>query len=243
MTVYTNTETPLETIKSAFSQMREMAHEMSLRLPPVAVGPANRVMDLEQVCQILSAKDADSALRNLVWGAVVRKARRRETGWILVAAGLAYPSLVHNSKMLAAGFGGDTVEDQADLVEAFITALGALNDQDPTLRDMGAVASWAAFTAVRRARRREAASPLCAPISSESCAPAPEVGHPDVVLARAVRLGVITADEAEYIGRSRLEDTPIEEILAWAGVSRATFFRARADAETRLVDALRGGLL
>jgi hypothetical protein len=243
MTVYNDSETPLETIKSAFSQMREMSHEMTLRLPPVPVGPVNRVMDLEQICRILSDKDTDPVVRNIVWGAVVRKSRRRESGWVLAAAGLAYPSLVHKSQMLATGFDGDTVEDQADLIEAFITAIRAVNVEDPTIRDMGAVASWAAFTAVRRARRHEAASPVCAPLSDESSALAPEVGHPDIVLARAVRLGVITADEAEYIGRSYLEETPIDEILAWAGLSRATFFRYRAYAETRLVKAIRDGLL
>lgn len=243
MAVYTGIETPLETIKSAFSQMREMAQEMALRLPPVPVGPVDRVMDLEQIYQTLSAPETDPALRNLVWAAVIRKARRKETGWILVAAGLAYPKLVHKSQMLAANFDGDTVEDQADLIEAFIRAIRAINVEDPTIRDMGAVASWAAFNAVKRERRRESAAPVSAPLSVESCAPAPEAVHPDILLARAVRLGVITAEEAEYIGRSYLEDTPIDEIVAWAGVSRATFFRYRADAEARLVKAIRSKLL
>jgi hypothetical protein len=239
MAVHTRIETPLETIKSAFSQMREMPQEMTLRLPPVPVGPVSRVMDLEQIYQTISAPDTDPAVRNLVWGAVVRKARRRQAGWILAALGLAYPKLVHKSQMLAANFGGDRVEDQADLIEAFIRAVCAIDAADPTIRDMGAVASWAAFNALKRERRRESAAPAIVPLDVESRVQAPAVGHPDIVLARAVRLEVITAEEAEYIGRSRLEDTPIDEIVAWSGLSRATFFRYRADAEARLVKAIR----
>jgi hypothetical protein len=243
MTAHPYTETPLETIKSAFAQMRAAPAEMSLRLPPVPIGPVNRVMNLEQIHGAIHGPGIDPAVRCLVWGAVIRKARRRETGWFLVAAGFAYPKLVHKARLLAANFAGDTVEDQADLIEAFLKAVCDINVEDRSIPDLGAMAAWRAYSAVRRKRRRELAAPVCVPLGSESAAPAPVVGHPDILLARAVRLGVISAAEAEYIGRSYLEDTPIDEILAWARIPRATFFRYRAAAETRLVEAIRGGLL
>jgi hypothetical protein len=243
MTVHTYTETPLETVKCAFAQMRATPAQMSLRLPPVPIGPVNRVMDLDQIHGAIHGPDANPAVCRLVWGAVMRKARRRETGWFLVAAGLAYPKLVHKARLLAAAFGGDTVEDQADLIEAFLKAVCDIDVEDRSIPDLGASAAWRAYTAVRRERRRELAAPVCAPLGNESAAPAPVAQHPDILLARAVRLRVITAAEAEYIGRSYLEDTPIDEILAWARIPRATFFRYRAAAETRLVEAIRGGLL
>lgn len=243
MTVHTYAETPLETVKSAFAQLRAAPAEMSLRLPPVPIGPVNRVMDLEQIHGAIHRPGADPAVRSLVWAAVMRKARHRDTGWFLVAAGLAYPKLVHKARLLAANFASDTVEDQADLIEAFLKAVCDINVEDRSIPDLGAAAAWRAYTAVRRERRRELTAPVCAPLCSESAAPAPVARHPDILLARAVRLGVITGDEAEYIGRSYLEDTPIAEIVAWAGISRATFFRHRAAAETRLIAAIRGGRL
>jgi len=243
MSVDTDIESPLETIKYAFAQMREMPSEMTLRLPPVPVGPINRVMDLVQIYEAVHGKDVDAAFRALVWAQVIRLARRKETGWFLVAAGLAYPKLVHKSQMLAANFPGDTDEDQADLIEAFLAAVRDIDVEDLSIPDLAATAAWRAYTAVRRERRREVAAPASMPLASESAAPAPEVEHVDILLARAVRLQVITADEAEYIGRSYLEDTPIEEIVAWAGISRASFFRYRTAAETRLVAAIREGRL
>jgi hypothetical protein len=243
MTVYTGAQAPLQTVKSAFAQMRAMPGEMSLRLPPVPIGPVNRVMDLEQIYQAIHGGDTDPAFRWLVWAAVIRKARGRQTGWFLVAAGLAYPKLVHKARLLAANFAGDTIEDQADLIEAFLKAICDINVEDRSIPDLGSNAAWHAYSAVRRERRRESAAPAFTPLIGESAAPVPEAQHPDILLARAVRLGVITAAEAEYIGRSYLEDTPIEEIVAWAGISRATFFRYRAAAEARLVEAIRGGRL
>lgn len=241
MTAYTAAETPLETVKSAFAQMRQTPGEMSLHLPPVPIGPADRVMDLEQIYQAIHGSETDPAFRSLVWGAVIRKARRRQSGWFLVAAGLAYPKLVHKARLLAANFAGDTIEGQADLVEAFLKAICDINVEDRSIRDLASTAAWRAYSAVRRERRRQLAAPVFVPLTVESAAPAPEAQHPDILLARAVRLGIITTDEAEYIGRSYLEDTPIDEIVAWAGISRATFFRYRAAAEARLVEAIRDG--
>lgn len=243
MSFDTALESPLETIKYAFVQMRETPSEMTLRLPPVPVGPVDRVMDLGQIYEAVHGTGVDPALRALVWAQVIRLARRKQTGWFLVAAGLAYPKLVHRSQLLAANFPGDTDEDQADLIAAFLSALRDIDVEDLSIPDLAGTAAWRAYTAVRRERRMELEAPAAGPSSSESAAPAPMVEHVDILLARAVRLGVITSDEAEYIGRSYMEDTPIDEIVAWAGISRATFFRYRTAAETRLVAAIREGRL
>jgi hypothetical protein len=73
--------------------------------------------------------------------------------------------------------------------------------------------------------------------------PPPRVaGHPDFVLARAVRAGVITVEEADLIGRSRLEGTPMRRIAAARGISPSWACRLRKDAETRLVAAIHSGL-
>ena len=59
-------------------------------------------------------------------------------------------------------------------------------------------------------------------------------GHPDFVLARAVAEKVITADEAELIGSTRLEDHPLATAAAQRGLSYAAAAQARRRAEHRL---------
>lgn len=243
MTFLDGIETPLDTIKSAFAQMRETSAAFTIRLPPVPVGPAVREMDLDGISGVISNRNADPVLRAAVWGQVIRKARRGEAGWMIVAAGLAHGKLVHKSILLAGNFGGDRAEDQADLIEAFIIAVRDIDILDPEVFDLGAACAWRAYAAVRKSRRRELANSAAweeLPVEVPASVP---VGHPDILLARAVRAGVLTEREAEFIGRSYLEQTPTAQVAAWAGVSRRTFFRMRRAAEVKLAAALRDGTI
>jgi hypothetical protein len=244
MSFFDGTESPLDTLKTTLGQMLEMSETFTIRLPPIPVGPVNRVMDLEQISSTLSDRATNPILREMVWGQIVRKAHRGEAGWTIVAGALARVKLAHKAGLLAVNFDGDRGEDEADLIEAFIAAVRDLDVMNPRWHDLGAQCAWRAYQVVRQERRREAATaPVCLPLNTESCAPAPKAAHPDILLARAVRAGVLSSKEAEYIGRSYLEDTSVEEILAWAGISRAWFFECRAKAEARLVAAIRGGVI
>lgn len=113
---------------------------------------------------------------------------------------------------------------------------------------------WRAFDAgkafrdaERRVRDRQAppprrdddpeASGRVLPLPS-SIPPPVAPGHPDFVLARAVRAGVITRHEADLIGRSRLERVPMQAIADELGVSHSWACRLRKAAEARLVAAI-----
>jgi predicted DNA-binding protein (UPF0251 family) len=235
-------ETPLEILKSAFSRLREKPEEMTLRLPPVPAGPVDRVMDLERIIEVVSDRGSDPVVRALVWQQVMRKARMKRGDWLLIAAGLAYPKLVHKSQRLAAQFPGDTQEDQADLIAAFFQAVSEIDLESTEIYDLGATAVWRAFNTVRRDRRRTLKT-RAGVLDDGDVIQAPHVANPDILLARAVRSGVLTEKEAEYIGRSHLEGADADEIAAWAGISRSSFFRYRAAAEHRLVEAIRNGRL
>jgi hypothetical protein len=73
--------------------------------------------------------------------------------------------------------------------------------------------------------------------------PRPPVGHPDLVLAKAVACGVVTAGEAELIGATRLEETTLVDWADRHQMSRKACYEWRARAEARLVAALRAGVL
>jgi predicted DNA-binding protein (UPF0251 family) len=68
------------------------------------------------------------------------------------------------------------------------------------------------------------------------------LGHPDFVLAAAVAAGVLRAEEAELIGRTRLEEVGLEQAAAELGISRNALLLRRSRAERRLA-ALRQGEL
>jgi hypothetical protein len=78
---------------------------------------------------------------------------------------------------------------------------------------------WAARRAAVRLRFAEAT--VVAGEAVDGWAAASGCGNPDLVPAEAVTAGVLSRQEAELIGATRLERAPIGRLAATAGVSRA----------------------
>jgi predicted DNA-binding protein (UPF0251 family) len=130
---------------------------------------------------------------------------------------------------------------QAALLTEFVAALGAVEVDEPKVvsRLLDAATS-AARAALRAAEPATAGEGHFAP---DSTLPPPPYGHPDLVLARAVAAGVISAEEADLIGTVYLEDVSVAEYADRAGVSRWTVYKRLTAAKDRLVRALAcGGL-
>ena len=75
----------------------------------------------------------------------------------------------------------------------------------------------------------------------ESRVPRRPYWHPDLVLARAVSAGLLSAAEAEVIDRTRLGNVPIAQIAFGQAVGVQTAVSRRWRAERRLAVALRSG--
>ena len=68
-------------------------------------------------------------------------------------------------------------------------------------------------------------------------------GHPDFVLAAAVRQGILTRGQAHLIGRNRLEGVPLSQIAAETGISHSALCNRRKRAEKAIADAIKSGFL
>jgi len=95
--------------------------------------------------------------------------------------------------------------------------------------------AWAYADAGWTSRRRD--------LDDAPGGPAMPWGHPDFVLAAAVRAGVLTGAQAELIGRNRLEGIPLARLAAEAGISHSALCHRRKRAEARLIAAIRRGEL
>jgi DNA-directed RNA polymerase specialized sigma24 family protein len=67
------------------------------------------------------------------------------------------------------------------------------------------------------------------------------VGHPDLLLADAVRQRIIGALDAELIGATRLEDATIADLAAWLGMTAGAVYKRRRRAELKLAEAIIDG--
>ena len=102
---------------------------------------------------------------------------------------------------------------------------------------------WAGYRAGLALRHRDTDEARRRAVGIEVSAPVRRWGHPDFVLAAAVRAGIITPAEAELVGATRLEGGPLGEAAAGLGISRGTLLTRRNRAERRLAAAIRTGTL
>lgn len=199
-----------------------------------------RMIPLNELSAILLHPSTSLAARDAAWRVLVTRARSGQEPWSVVATAIAAPALWNVVKRLARRSGADHADVQSLVVEGFLAAI----NQVDLVRQKG-VCGWL------RQRARDIARPKLADAkptaSGRSCfapgseLPPPQYGHPDLLLAKAVRLAVITAAEAELIGLTRLEKLPIAKYAGQVGCTANAATVRRHRAEARLVAALRAG--
>jgi hypothetical protein len=138
---------------------------------------------------------------------------------------------------------GDQSDIQAEIITEFLAAMKSIDVNDPGISDIAGWLCWRALNASRAFRVAEAASGIGSGTLPGGVVPLFPAGHPDIVLARAVRLRVLTSREADLIGRSYLEREHYASVAADYGMPVSTFYRYRASAVRRLVEAIEAGVL
>ena len=175
-------------------------------------------------------------VRDAVWAELVRRCRQQPGVWTVAAAGMALPAL----RKLAAGFARSydgPIEDlDADILTGFLEQLAVVDTgKQGIFPDLW----WAA----RRAGSRTSAAEIDFMRHAAGYASAPPpapCGHEDLVLARAQRHGVITAEDAELIGMTRLDGMSLAEAAQALGASKNAVKIRRQRAEARLVAWIEG---
>jgi hypothetical protein len=211
---------------------------LSLNGRTIGHGLPRRRIPLPELSAILMHPSCDFTTRDTVWRLLVANARTGGEKWVVGAVGVALPGLRNAAARLARTVTGDV---QAALVTEFVAALNTVELDEPRVVSR----LLDAATSAARAALRAAEPATCgeAHFAPASTLPPPPYGHPDLVLAHAVKLGVISAEEAHLIGTVYLEDVPVTEYADAAGVSRWTVYKWLTAAKDRLLRALACGEL
>jgi hypothetical protein len=180
----------------------------------------------------------DPDRRDAVWAVLVRRAQTGDPAWIVGTAGVLAPGLRRVVDRLSAGLAGDRDDLEAEVLAGFLTALHTV---DPDSGRLPSRLCWAGYRAGVGLRHRDADAVRRRAGGVDASAPLRPWGHPDFVLAAAVTAGVITAEEEQLIGETRLEGVHLDDAAAARGIGRKTLLTRRNRAERRLVAALRSG--
>lgn len=224
-------EMPFDVAATAFRLLTTGPQPLAVDGAALGGGLPTRRIALSELAAILMHPSCGYATSDRVWRLLIERARTDGPAWVVGAVGVALPGLRPAAYRLR-GFSGDV---QAELLTAFVTALRSLPLGGPRVAQRLLSAT---FTAARTVLRADEPTRPSVPIPAGTVA-----GHPDMVLARAVTAGVITAAEAELIGATRLEDVPIAGYAEQVAKTPKAVYKARDRAEGRLVAAIRAGVL
>ncbi|MEU6355698.1 hypothetical protein ABZ896_41340 [Streptomyces sp. NPDC047072] len=150
---------------------------------------------------------------------------------------MALPALAGVARRLAEGFPGDPFDVHAEVLSGFLGALVTIDVARPKVMPR---LRWAAYRQGFAALMEALDAPTPAAPGFRSAAPRPPWGHPDLVLARAVRESVLTRTEADLIGATRLDKTSVDDWAVQHQTTANATYKLRRRAEARLVVFLRG---
>jgi hypothetical protein len=157
--------------------------------------------------------------RDAIWRQLVGLARDGDPAWTVICTGLALPGLRTAAAAVARGLPDQAADMDAEILTGFLVAL---REVDARIPDVCGRLREAAYNAGRRARYAELAHRNR---RADDDTPVPafsEPAHPDAILARAVADGVVSALEAELIGRVHLEGRSIRIVAAELWMARTT---------------------
>ncbi len=200
-----------------------------------------RLIPLDELRALLLDRDTPYAARDAAVRELLCRARHQGGAWTVGLAGVLAPGLRRVAAALAGEYPGDPADIDAEVLAGLLDGIARV---DPAGTRLPARLLRHAFNRAKRLRRAEVwLAARSVPVSPDSMAPPRLVGHPDLVLARAVRRQVITRDEAELIGMTRLEGVGIAQLAAANGYQLGALYLRRERAEARLVGWLTTGRL
>lgn len=243
-------DSPLDAVDTAFADLTCDPDPLSLDLDSLVgqlgddTGLPGGVIALPALRQWLLEHPRAYTVRDVVWRELIRRARLDGPAWVIAAVALAMPALRRYAGRLHTGWAGDAHDLDAEILTGFLTAL---HDRVDLARPAPyAALCMAAWRAGHELRQRAGAEAV--PVDDLEHVTGPRTprrpyGHPDLLVRRAVELGIVDeCDEQPYIDL-RLGRRAIEPIAARLGVEVDTLRRRVERIDVRIAEALAAGLL
>ena len=243
-------DSPLDAVDAAFAKLTCEPEPLSLDLDQLSdplgddSGLPGGVIALPALRQWLLKHPRAYTVRDVVWRELIRRARLDGPAWVIAATACAMPALRRYAGQLHTGWAGDAYDLDAEILTGFLTAL---RDRVDVVRPAPyAALCKAAWRAGHELRQRDGAEAI--PVEDLEHVTGPRTpkrpyGHPDLLVRRAVQLGIVDpADEQPYIDL-RLGRRAVEPIAARLGLATDTLRRRVERIDERIADALAEGML
>lgn len=223
--------TSLEIIEQRFITLAAPPISLSFSGAFLGVDFPDREIPIDELRILLLKRQTTSAVKNAVWGEIVRRVQDNGEPWTTAALGLTLPILLKAARKLRRPRNGDLADIDSEIVEGL---LHVLNSADP---DESGI-YWTILNTAKRygfeARRREDKIAVQEKPAATRYQRS-RTGHPDLVLARAVEHDTLSTAEANLIGRVRLDGQSISSVADEQGIPVVEAEFRLDSAEKRLV--------
>ncbi|MGH2628315.1 MAG: hypothetical protein ACRDHY_16885 [Anaerolineales bacterium] len=227
---------PFDTLEPTFRLLSEGSSPLAVVGRELHPSLPDQLLTPIQLRKLLLNPRTRYEARDAVAVELVRRARAHGGAWTAALAGVLLPGLRRAISPLRSACPDKAADLQGETLAGLLTVLERF---DPTPEHR---ASWLVLKAKKRAQRL-LVTELSVAGRREPMAlglePRRPWGHPDLVLCDAVKEGVISAEEAELIGETRLGDISLHRYAEEVGIAYLTIRLRRFRAEQRLVPWVR----
>jgi hypothetical protein len=229
---------PLAAAERAFGRLVEPPAPLALDGRAVGHGLPARHIPLDELRRLLLRGPVSYQAKDACWHQLVDHARTWGPAWVLAAVGTALPALTRMAGRLCAGQARLAEDIEAELLAGF---LAGLRDADLAGPAPYVRLCWMAWRAALAVRRAEEPVEVVETADPGGRTPSRPYGHPDLILGRAVALGVISAEQRELIEATRLDRVLIDDIAARRGLAASVLRMRRVRGDRKLLNALARG--
>lgn len=226
------TQSPFDALESSFrllcqgpSPLAIDGRELGSPFPP-------RPIPLTELGAMLLHPSTPYTARDRAVRLLIVRASERGGSWTVGLAGVLLPGMRAALSSLAKAWPAGGQDLEADALVALIEAIPVF---DASAEPVAARLVWRVASSARRRLAKEMAAMGRQVPGAHPAEPHRGWGHPDFVLGDAVRAGVVSVEEAELIGQTRLGDTSVCDYAQGLGLGDSTMRMRRMRAERRLV--------
>ena len=233
----TQLQSPLADMERAFRLATRAPALLSVDGAAVGAGLPQRLVPLDELRLLLLHAPLSYATRDGAIGLVASRAQSGDGLWVVGLAGLLMPGLKRVTRRLRKAPAIEAAEVGPEVVIALLEAIPRV---DPAGDRIAARLCWEVYRRAARTlgvRRRTTWEPAWP--SDRLPGSAVSSTNPEEVIARAVRAGAITIEDAELIALTRIECRRITDLAATLALPAARLQKRRERAEARLTELLR----
>jgi len=228
------TDSPFDTLEKTFDLLVTGPKPLALDGAGIP-GLPDRMIPLGELKAMLLHPSMPFDVRDAVVDELVARSRSEGGAWTVGLAGVLLPGLRRAAWPLVQACPGKAVDIEAEALVAFLAAVARCEPGRPRLASR---LCWLARIGAARLLQSELAERARPDSEPVSAAPPRPWGHPDLVLDKAVRAGVIGAADAELIGATRIGDVDLADVANALGIGYKACHQRRRRAESALVEWL-----